>query len=408
MGNALCRQTLELKSLARSADIGSGASVIAGPVLPKGKMFILFKLIIVCLSSVYGKFIFLIPGIRGEKRVKEGTTYFVAKLSSKKSVWSTTYRFPFKSQTVFKLSEEKKIDRFFKMLGLSKEFQTRDSNFDSSIYIACDSSSFNKSLAENNEIKEFILSLFRLKVMHITCDGQWLTIKMSGDKGDDFFADQCFEFVQKLDAAKQTWALQNRDRFFTKMILIEAFLWAIGTYAVMGFYEFMTVDQDVYIAPRSMISQGLIWGSTGGILFTLLVFHLMSGSSRSHRIIIESLVVIVCSFPVGGIAILSDLNIHFDRSPPQILETQVMQKSVRRHVSGSGGRRGGRRRTTYTYYLSIMPKPVLGGVHLPSSIQVDSNLYSRVIVNQNIVIEVGQGRFHYPWYRSIRPKYASR
>ena len=213
-------------------------------------MFILFKLIVVCLSSVYGKFIFLIPGIRGVKRENEGTTYFVAKMSSKNSVWSTSYRFPFKSQTVFKLSREKKIDRFFKMLGLANEFQTRDSNFDSSIYIACDSSSFNKSLAVNNEIKEIILNLFSLKVIHITCDGQWLTIKVAGDRGDDSFANLCSEFVQKLDDAKQSWALQNRDIFFTKMIMIEAFLWAIGTYAVIGFYEFITVDEDIYLAPK--------------------------------------------------------------------------------------------------------------------------------------------------------------
>ncbi len=371
-------------------------------------MFILFKLIIVGLSSVFGKCIFLIPGIRGEKREKEGTTYFVAKMSSKNTVWSTSYRFPFKSQTIFKLSEEKKIDRFFKMIGLSHEFQTRDTNFDSSIYIASDSSSFNTSLATNDEIKESILGLFRFNVMHISCDGQWLTIKMAGDKGDDFFADQCFEFVQKLDAAKKSWALQNRDGFYTKMILIEAFLWAIGTYAVMGFYEFITVDQDMYLAPKPMIVEGLIYGSIGGILFTLCVFYLMWGSSRSHRIIIESVVVILCCFPVGGIAILSDLNIHFDRSPPQILETQVIQKTVRKNVSRSRGKRGRLRRTTYTHHLSILPKPFSGSVSLPSTIQVESNLYSRVNVNQNIVIEVGPGRFHYPWYRSIKPKYASR
>jgi hypothetical protein len=366
-------------------------------------MFILFKLIIVCLSSVYGKFIFLIPGIRGVKRENEGTTYFVAKMSSKNSVWSTSYRFPFKSQTVFKLSREKRIDRFFKMLGLANEFQTHDSNFDSSIYIACDSSSFNKSLAGNTEIKEIILNLFSLNVIHITCDGHWLTIKVAGDRGDDSFANLCSEFVQKLDAAKQSWALKNRDSFFTKMILIEAFLWAIGTYAVIGFYEFITVDEDIYLAPKSIISHGLICGSIGGIIFTILVFYLMRGSSRSHRIIIESLLVIVCSFPIGGIDILSDMNIYFDRSSPQILETQVIQKSVQKHVSRAR-RKNRMTRTTYTYHLSILPKPVLGGASLPSLIQVDSNLYSKVRVNQTIAIEVGKGRFHFPWYRSIKAK----
>ena len=70
----------------------------------------------------------------------------------------------------------------------------------------------NKSLAVNNEIKEIIFNLFSLK------------IKVAGERGDDSFANLCSEFVQKLDDAKQSWALQNRDIFFTKMIMIEAFL----------------------------------------------------------------------------------------------------------------------------------------------------------------------------------------
>ena len=98
----------------------------------------------------------------------------------------------------------------------------------------------------------------------------------------------------------------------------------------------------------------------------------MRGSSRSHRIIIE---------------------------------TQVIQKSIQKHLSRFRKKgRMTRARTTYTYHLSILPKPVLGGASLPSMIQADSNLYSKVIVNKKIVIAVGPGRFHFPWYRSIKLK----
>ena len=369
-------------------------------------MFILFKLVMICLVHFYRKFKFLIPGMKGIKREIESTTYYVSQISSKKSVWSTTLRFPFQSQTIFKLSPEKKIDGLFKKFGLSKEFQTGDSEFDRKIYIACDSLSFNKSLNENIEMKEIILDLSAYDLKSISCDGEWVSIQVKGDMGEDQrFISLSHQLVQKLGLVKERWVRENRDAYFGKMILIEVLLWSIATYAVMGVFELWATDRPVYVDPLPMVKSGVICGVIGGIIFTLMVFYQMRGSSRSHRIIIESLIVILCSFPIGGIAILSDLNLYFDRSPSEFVETKIVEKFSLRHVSYTrGSSRIRRKRVTYTNHLRIQQQPVAYGGKLPSTIEIDYRLYQLVSVNQDIFIEIGQGRFHFPWYRSIKTK----
>ncbi len=382
------------------------ASLWATTLSRAKKMFISFKLVMVCLVHFYRKFKFLIPGMKGIKGEIESTTYYVSKISSKKSVWSTTLRFPFQSQTIFKLSPERKIDGLFKKLGLSKEFQTGDSEFDRKIYIACDSFSFNKSLTENVEVKEIILDLLVYDLKFISCDGELISINVKGDMGEDQrFISLGHQLVQKLSHVKESWVRENRDVYFGKMILIEVLLWSIATYAAMEIWELWAADRRVYVDLLPLVKSGVICGVIGGFLFTLMVFYQMRGSSRSHRIIIESVIVILCSFPIAGIAILSDLNLYFDRSPSEFVETKIVAKFSQRYIHYSrGSSRVRRKRVTYTHHLRIQQQPLAYGGNLPSNIEIDYRLYQLVSVNQEIVIEIGQGRFHFPWYRSIKHK----
>jgi hypothetical protein len=122
----------------------------------------------------------------------------------------------------------------------------------------------------------------------------------------------------------------------------------------------------------------------------------MRGSSRGHRIIVESAIVLVLGLPVAGIQVVGDSNRALDDAPPALVTRTIGYCEVREH-------RGRRGRRWYSYHVWLAPAVEHpAGPSLPAEIEVTRSICNRAAAGDAIELEIGPGRWSIPWYRSIR------
>jgi hypothetical protein len=74
----------------------------------------------------------------------------------------------------FKFKKETYLDKFFKLIGFSKEFQIRDSDFDQKIYIVSDCELFYQDLYKSKKLQDLIMELFNQGIRTIESDSKRL------------------------------------------------------------------------------------------------------------------------------------------------------------------------------------------------------------------------------------------
>ena len=300
---------------------------------------------------------------------------------------------PLKSRFIFKLNPEKIWDKFLKSLGLAKEFQTGNKEFDDRIYLASDSLTLNKHLAEDSDFINLVLELSKIGFDQIVVDGNYFRLKFSKDKiYDTNFLSKAVKIFQSLEAIEKKWYGRFSDAFAAKYILAEAVLWSIAGYGISCFLE-MFNGVSVYYDLWSLLKQGLIYGGVAALLSIIIIFYQFRGSSRGHRIIIECILIILLGIPASGVGLLSDLNTKLDHKQTMKIELLIEDKRIT--VSRN-------RRTTTTHYkLELAQKNNYRFYQLPSTLEVESDLYERANVGDFLIVEVAPGRFNYPWYKKM-------
>ncbi len=328
------------------------------------------------------------------RSVHDGIELFTAVISNKNgTIQSTSWNRLFPSKTVFKLTRESKLDRFFKNWGLADEIQTQDLTFDDLVYIASDSPSFMRKIQNDREARRMIMELFNNGCKYIACDGNLLRVHFHGDHRSDISSanilaalSRQFEEIQKLS--------KEFDPFFIKALIMESFIWAFAGYSLSSLIQWSTLHEDIYLNSNAMAKTALLFAGALALGLILLVFSLFKGSSRGHRIIVESVLVLALCIPIGGIALFSDLNINLDRSASTVIEASIEGHYTQMHR---------RRRGSHyiTYHIQISPLTETHGLTLPLDLTVSSEIYEQLQVHSKVRIDIGRGKFHQPWIRNI-------
>jgi len=113
-------------------------------------------------------------------RESDGLKYLVKEHRNKSNVTGTDIKIPFECASVFKITKEGQLDRFFKSLGLTEEFQTGDAKFDETFYLASDCSKFRAEVKLDASARALIAELFSRGSKYIFCDGYTLTVHFEG------------------------------------------------------------------------------------------------------------------------------------------------------------------------------------------------------------------------------------
>jgi hypothetical protein len=202
------------------------------------------------------------------------------------------------------------------------------------------------------------------------------------------------ELGQALKPLERDSSRRLSDPFVWKALVVEGLVWSIAAYGVGAYLEMAFHTEDIHLDRMDLIWPGL---AMGAVLFGLLgatVVFLLRGSSRGHRLLLESAALLLLGLPFTGIQVFADLNRGLDTSEVNLDATVA---GCQTRVSTSYRR--GRKRTSTSYHVRLSGTE--GNIALPQEIRVSQEVCRAAKAGSQAVITLGQGAFGKPWYRRI-------
>lgn len=184
------------------------------------------------------------------------------------------------------------------------------------------------------------------------------------------------------------------DPFLWKALLIEGVVWAMLGYAIGAFAEVVLHGEDVHLRPDDVLLTGLAVAAVALIALVGVTWLVLRGSSRGHRVLIESAVVLALGLPVTSIQVVGDTNRQLDHGPAVTVTATVERCEVRVH-------RGKRNSKSYTYHVWLDGHPNPDRFDLPSQIKVVEDLCHAAAGARQLELTIKPGRWGLPWYQAL-------
>lgn len=292
----------------------------------------------------------------------------------------------------FALTRERRWDRFFKLVGLSEEFQTGDREFDERIYIACDHLGFNYALHKNAKLRKLVHDMFADGFDRIWSNGHMLYASARKTIDTQVWVPRLDRIRKELAAATTKATRRFGDSFTWRVLVVEAIVWGMAGYAAGAVFDYLLHRYAYHVDEGRLYAYGAV--AAGMILAGLLglIVLFLRRSSRSHRILVESVVLLVLSTPVLGVQLVSDINRVGDDSEPMVVQSLVTGHWRREH-------RGRRGRRWYSHHVQL--EHVDGEVPIEGELDISSDVFWTLDDGATIPIEIGRGLLGLRWYKSI-------
>lgn len=305
----------------------------------------------------------------------------------------------------FTLKRENWVDRFWKWVGLSVEYQVGRDDFDKLIYVASNDEPFLKQMSADMELLSLLVTLFSAKrygcyVREVRChQGRlWAVVKIGSlvntssdltrhSKVERELAEVLEQAAKRLRDAQPLPPLKGRDPFILKAAAVLAISSGL---AVNGLMQLLLVGMD----DVSVVDSTQLWLYAGGGAFLLLValfalaLILLGRSARAHLVFIELLLVGSIGAVMTVFWAVRDINVELDSKPIVPVSAKVVDKSI------SKSRKGGTR-----YYLETVPQTELGST---SRLTVSSEFYADTQIGDFLVIDAHPGYLGIRWFDTIR------
>jgi len=318
-----------------------------------------------------------------------GMSYFVDLTERKGKVTRFSIGTPLAAPW-FRLSHEGGPDRFFKAVGMAREAESGDPEFDRLVYVAGDHPAVHALLRKSEPARVAIQEALAAGFTRISSNGACLTL--DHPEGRNPKQDE-LALLGRLRAAlvrlEGSRANPFADGFLWKVVVVEAAVWSILAYAIGGFVELFFNKQDYHLQTGSLIRYGL---GAALVLFVLLfgaIAVFLRGSSRGHRILVESAIVLALGLPIAGLQLVSDLNRGLDGGTEVVFTRKIRDVEKRRS-----------RRST-SYYLHLAGRSAGEPTGLPAKIKVEHALYEQASPGALAAVHVAPGWLGLPWYRRI-------
>lgn len=306
--------------------------------------------------------------------------------------------FALQTEVPFQIDAENSASTFFTWLGISREFQTGDESFDRQVYLGCDHPLLLNALQQQESARQAILALLkRPGAQKIWSDGTTLWFSRACEHTSDSTEQQLLlQLVRTLTPFAEATRRQPTP-FFWRYVTIEALVWGVFGYAAVAFAEYYVVVGDYHLDSTAVLQHGLVAGLLLFVCLMLLIVLLLRGSSRSHQIVTESLVLLLLALPMSGIQIVSDLN----RSQDQAKAEMVLVPIKKLHYIE-------RRKWPDEYVVYLSAPPRLFGTQVPRRIEVSAQIFRIAAVDKQLLLVVKPGWLGLPWYQrmDVYPQHA--
>jgi hypothetical protein len=331
---------------------------------------------------------------------QEVTYYFYQNRSKTGITHNYQIKLPVDWKIAFSFHFESPADRFFKRLGVSDEVQTGDHRFDSKIYVTSDHTGLREALQESSGLRKSILNIMRSQ-RTLSCDGRFLIASGDGaPQKPTELVEGLIDFKTQLTQAMQEKLRSPfwKDAYFYRTLMVESLVWAIAAYGIVSFFMApLELDPRSHVSSVRLFYFSLMGGgiAAGGILFGLKL--LFKGSSRPHRILIESALLLTVGLPTSAVQITADLNRELDRSPGVPESRTILNSRVRKRSGGKGS-------PLYTYEIYIAQAQSEHSLAPePRWIRVSDELFKHIRSEQlqELQLVIAEGWLSIPWLRSI-------
>lgn len=296
------------------------------------------------------------------------------------------------------LKKETILDRLFKILGISKEYQTGSAEFDNRVYIVSCSEAVCKGVLANSKIKASIQKLIELESMSpvrirkivvnngVVSASFWSfkhpNIKVLAKRIGNHLAVINNE-LEDLELSK----FDMEDPYFYRYIIFTSFINSSFIYAIM-----MALPISIVNFPWVIGSNELMLDALKLTLITLAILAVFSlklfiNTPYMHLTLLKLLT--IGALGVWGVFSVEmyQLNIKGDNQTFHTTVSTVMNKSI------SASNKG----LTY-YYIQV--ESWQEGIEV-NNISVSERQYDSVWAGMDVSIIQGGGHLGYPWIKSI-------
>lgn len=302
----------------------------------------------------------------------------------------------------FSIRRQSAWDAFCNRIGLSREYQTGDKDFDDAFYLVTDKKSLHYAISSSQRFRVAIQQMMnygsasRLQAYVLHCRNGRLWIELSVGhmyaQEDIEFASAAlcedFAMVAKLvaDVVQGSGSRWN-DPFVVKAIVILAISSGSAINAVVQYvrhrfvWEPFTVDYTLILVDAIKYAVPLV------VLLGLFTVFWLGRSARTHMVLLELSTIGALGIYLSLAFEVRDINIEWDINPPQVFASEV----VRKYTSRS--RRGGT-----SHYLIVKN---WNCACPPYKFKVSSTTYGSAAVGRPVSITQHSGHLGYPWISKV-------
>lgn len=307
------------------------------------------------------------------------------------------------SAASFSLKRQSPVDNFFKSIGLVKEFETDDKDFDDLIYLISDNKTLHYALANSVEFRFAVKNIMNygiasmLEATHIHCRNGRLWVRFrAGANYSDNQIKHVAEVLSKEFATLKKFVEEVslissprwRDPFVIKASILLALSSGLAINGALQMFRASAGYMPFTVDYSLIVHDGIKYGLIILALFIAGAFFWLGKSVRTHIVLIELLTVGAFGIVATTIVELRDINMEMDHSQPQYFETQIIEKYT--YKVG--------RRSNYSFYIIFKDWNCDCGNY---KLRASSNLYNYLPGSGGVVLTQHQGRLGYPWVSNI-------
>ena len=291
--------------------------------------------------------------------------------------------------------------RLFKQIGLTKEHQTGNAEFDQKIYILSDSTAVQTLMSQSAVVAQSITALMnsekqsgQFEELVIQNGDMYVEYKLLGDAEPKDLTPRLAELsVPLMHAIQQEF---QRATLPTPKYWMDAIGWRATTLSILftslaasAAFQFYAFQKKLGIQLTDhcrLFDDSLLLSACLSALALVLTIGLLGRTSRAHKSVLEAL--LIGSFAIWGNVYIAmkELTFGLDATPSQTVMATVTDKTMKKGSKGS---------KTYSLELRLPNDPVT------SRINVHSHFFNQTSPGSTVELKVKQGRLGYPWIEEI-------
>lgn len=281
------------------------------------------------------------------------------------------------------MTREDTASSLLKSLGLCRDVETGDGDFDCLVHVACDHPELHDFLTEDADARAAIRLVFEAGFMQIKHDGAvlWIHRKSSSEPSD---AD--WDLLGVLAATLtdlESRCKSRRVRYTVRSTLCEATAGAIFAFGMASLFPAFSSMR--WSLDRELTTYGLVAAAVLFLLLTGSTVLLLRGSSRLRVVLTESCMMLALGLPTACIQSTADINARAG----EVSRSEVVRTIARTELI--------KRRNIPSYYAQTVSFDASSGAVDSWRIRITSDIYEQVVPGDRLRVTVARGALGLRW-----------